>query len=257
MSIILINQYYNNIERALQFGKSNNETSIRNHFWSLVNSYAHDKNLELIPEVACLGTLGKKVYPDGILKNLWGIDVGYWESKDEKDNINDEIDAKIKKGYPLTNILFEDTQNAVLFQYNREAMRVNMRNPEELDKIIKEFVSYKSETIYKFEEALKNFINDLPTIIETLRKKIVETGNENKNYLSVRDSFLIRCKDEINPEITTDDIREMMIQHILTSDIFNKIFDDPNFHKHNTIAREIENLTDILFTYDERRNLLG
>jgi len=256
MSIILINQYYNNVDRALQFGKSKNETAIRNHFWTLINSYARDKNLELVPEVWCQGTIGKKVKPDGILKNLWGLDVGYWESKDEKDNINDEIDAKVKKGYPLSNILFEDTQNAVLFQYNKEVMRVNMREAAELDKIIRQFISYKSETIFRFEEALKNFITDLPTIIETLRKKIVDTGNQNSNYLSARESFLIRCKDEINPEITNDDIREMMIQHILTSDIFNKIFDDPSFHKHNTIAKEIERLSDILFTYDERRNLL-
>jgi predicted helicase len=49
----------------------------------------------------------------------------------------------------------------------------------------------------------------------------------------------------------------MMIQHILTSDIFNKIFDDPEFHRHNNIARELEKLIDVLFTYGERKNLMG
>ena len=49
----------------------------------------------------------------------------------------------------------------------------------------------------------------------------------------------------------------MMIQHILTSDIFNKIFDDPEFHRHNNIARELEKLIEILFTYSERKNLMG
>ena len=38
MSKILINQYYNYIDRALQFGKSNNETAIRNHIWFLQNT---------------------------------------------------------------------------------------------------------------------------------------------------------------------------------------------------------------------------
>ncbi len=49
----------------------------------------------------------------------------------------------------------------------------------------------------------------------------------------------------------------MMIQHILTSDIFNKIFDDPEFHRHNNIASELEKLIGILFDYAERKNLLG
>ena len=48
-----------------------------------------------------------------------------------------------------------------------------------------------------------------------------------------------------------------MIQHILTSDIFNRIFDDPDFHRHNTIAAELEKLIETLFSYAERRNLLN
>jgi len=256
MSKTLINQYYNSVDRALQFGKSKNETAIRNYFWLLLNHYAHDNNYEVIPEVPCLGTKGLKVYPDGILKNLWGLDIGYWESKDEKDNIDDEIDAKIKKGYPLTNILFEDTDKAILFQRGERVMQVPVREPDELDKILREFVNFKSDTIHKFEEAIEKFKLDIPVIIETLRKRILEVGSVNQKYVSARDTFLELCKSEINPDITLEDVREMMIQHLLTSDIFSKIFDDADFHKHNTIAAELEKLIDTLFTYSERRNLL-
>ncbi|MCJ7813328.1 DNA methyltransferase, partial [bacterium] len=108
MSKLLIHQYYNNLDLALQFGKSLNEQSIRNHFWNLLNDYARKQNYEVVTEVSCMGTKGKKVYPDGIVKNLFGLDIGLWESKDEKDSIDDEIDVKQKKGYPFINILFED-----------------------------------------------------------------------------------------------------------------------------------------------------
>ncbi len=256
MSRVLINKYYSNIDRAHQHGKSKNETAVRNYFWMLLNEYAQDKNYEVIPEVPTLGTNGLKVYPDGILKTHWGIDVGYWESKDEKDIIDDEIAAKIKKGYPLTNTLFEDTNTAVLFQRGAEVMRVPVRDADKLDKILTEFVSFKSEIVYEFEKAIENFKADIPNIVEKLRFKIEESGKENKNYISARNSFLELCKVEINPAITLADIREMMIQHLLTSDIFNKIFDDPEFHKHNTIAVELEKLINILFTYSDRRNLL-
>lgn len=257
MSKVLINQYYSNLDKAVQFGKSMNETTIRSYFWMLLNEYAHKHHYEMVTEVSCRGTKGKAVRPDGILKNAFGLDVGLWESKDEKDIIDDEIDTKQKKGYPLFNILFEDSQTAVLFQRGVEIMRVSMRNPDELHKIITAFISYKDEIIYKFEDALGKFTQDIPVIVETLRKKIEDSGKKNKNFISKSESFLALCKAEINPEITEADIREMMIQHILTSDIFNKIFDDPEFHKHNNIACELENLIAALFTYSERKNLLG
>ena len=102
MSKILINQYYQNLDRTLQYGKSRNEQSIRNHFWVLLNEYAGKFNYDIVPEVAVMGTKGKKVHPDGTVKNLWGLDIGLWESKDEKDDIEAEIDAKIKS---LANVL--------------------------------------------------------------------------------------------------------------------------------------------------------
>ncbi len=257
MSKVLINQYYTNLDRALQFGKSRNEDAIKSYFWMLLNEYAHKNNYEVVREVYCMGARGSKVKPDGILKNLWGLDVGYWESKDEKDVIDDEIDAKIKKGYPLTNTLFEDSQTAVLFQRGEEVTRVSLRDADKLHAIITAFISYKNEAVYKFEDAIEKFKQDIPIIIETLRKRIEEAGANNESFIKERDNFLKLCRDEINPDITLADIREMMIQHILTSDIFNKIFDDPEFHRHNTIAAELEKLIGALFTYGERRNLLA
>jgi len=257
MSRQLINQYYNNLDRAIQFGKSTNETAIRNHFWMLLNEYARKQNYEVVTEVSCQGTKGKKVYPDGIVKNLFGLDIGLWESKDEKTSIDDEIDLKIRTGYPLTNILFEDSATVILYQRGELAMRVPMRDADKLHELITAFVSFKNETVYKFEAALENFKADIPKIVEALRERIEVIGKGNKIFIAARDTFLKLCKAEINPEITLADVREMMIQHMLTSDIFTRIFNDPDFHRHNTIARELELLINALFTYSERRNLMG
>ena len=257
MSKQLINQYYINLERAIQFGKSTNETAIRNHFWVLLNTYAQKYNYELVSEVWCLGTKGRKVKPDGIVRNLFGLDIGLWESKDEKTSIDDEIDQKIRDGYPLTNILFENSDTVILYQRGELAMRIPMHDADKLHQLITAFVTFKNETVHKFEVALENFKADIPKIVEALRAQIEATGKTNQSFIAVRDTFLELCKAEINPEITLADVREMMIQHILTSDIFNRIFNDADFHRHNTIARELENLINALFTYSERRNLLG
>ncbi|HOJ17772.1 MAG TPA: N-6 DNA methylase [Ignavibacteriaceae bacterium] len=256
MSLDQINQYYLSLDRAIQFGKSPNEQSVRNYFWMLLNDYARKFNYEVIPEVPTLGTKGKKVYPDGTVKNAWGLDIGHWESKDEKDDINEEINLKIKNGYPLTNILFEDTVQAVLFQRGVEVKRIPVRDSNKLDQIIYSFMNFKSDRVYEFEDAIEKFKADIPKIVEALRNRIIQSRDKNKPFQRAQEEFLLLCRKEINPSVTVEDIREMMIQHILTSDIFNKIFNDSDFHKHNTIASELEKLISSLLTYEDRRNLL-
>jgi hypothetical protein len=133
MSRQLINQYYTKLERIIQYGGSRNETAIRQAFYALLNDYDNKKNLELITEIRIKGTKGSEVQPDGVLKNALRLDFGYWESKDESDDIEEEIDKKLKKGYPLTNALFEDSATAVLYQNGELMLRVDMKKPDELE----------------------------------------------------------------------------------------------------------------------------
>ena len=256
MSRQLINQYYAKLDRIIQFGGSRNETNIRSAFYTLLNEYANKKNLELITEIRIKGTKGNEVQPDGVLKNALRLDFGYWESKDESDDIEEEINKKLKKGYPLTNALFEDSATAVLYQNGELLLRADMKKPDELERILQAFVNFEKPEIRDFLEAIEKFKEDLPTIIETLRKKIKEEGEQNKKFIDARQKFWEHCQAEINPEITLADIGEMIIQHIATSDIFNNIFNDPDFHRQNNIAQQIEQLVSIIFTRAVRQNML-
>ena len=257
MSSPAIDKYYTSVQKIRDYGGSGKETAIRSAFYTLLNHYAEKKDLILITELSVEGKLGRKVTPDGTLKNALRLDYGYWESKDEADDIDEEIEKKFKKGYPDRNILFEDSQTAVLIQEGREVMRVPFKDPEKLDAILNAFVNHKHPEARKFEEALEQFKTDLPTILDTLRDKIDTARKDNPMFVAAADKFWTLTKHEINPDITEADIREMMIQHILTADIFNKIFDEPDFHQHNNIASELEALVGTLLTYSERKNLLG
>lgn len=256
MSIQLINQYYTKRDKLIQFGGSKNELSIRDAFKDLLNHYAEKKSLMLVPEIAVQGTKGAKVKPDGTLKNALRLDYGYWESKDEKDTIDDEINTKIKKGYPLTNILFEDGSTAILIQHGDVIERVDMFNREKLDKILNQFISYEHPQVTEFNDALKKFQEDLPDIVDALRDMMVKQARENKTYVEARDKFLEHCKQDINPDFTVDDVREMMIQHILTEEIFNAVFDETQFHRENNIALQLDKVIDTFFIGDTRRNTL-
>lgn len=128
MSKLLINRYYNDLHNAMHAGGARNETSITFAFANLLRAYAERKNFQLVEQFEFVGRSGKRIRPDGVLRYFGGIDVGYWEAKDTKDKLDVEIKKKLDDaGYPSRNIVFEDTQTAVLIQENVEVMRVSMR----------------------------------------------------------------------------------------------------------------------------------
>jgi predicted helicase len=257
MSIHAIKQYQSEVEKIIHFGGTKKETSIRNAFYHLLNEYAKQKGLMLVPEVTIKTPKGKNVTPDGTLKDSLRQDWGYWESKDEADIIDEEIKKKFAKGYPSDNILFEDSQTAVLYQNNAEVERIKMSDAEKLDHIIHSFINFERPEVKNFRKAIELFKQDIPKVTDTLRDLLDEQEKTNKKFTAERDKFLKLCHDSINPDVTKADVREMIIQHILTEDIFNTIFDETQFHRENNIAHQLEGVINTFFTGATKRTALS
>jgi len=257
MSKLLITKYHNQLHEILNAGGTRNETSISFAFAALLRSYAEKKGLLLVEQKDVVGRSDKRVIPDGTLKYFGGIDVGYWEAKDSKDKLDYEIDKKLNQdGYPNKNIIFEDTNTAVLIQEGNEVMRVPMREWNLLDDLLDKFVDYQPSEVKEFSKALEQFKENVPDIVKGLRELIEVEAETNENFREMRDLFLEIARSEINPEITPEDVREMIIQHILTEDIFTNVFDDADFHRSNNIARELENVIETFMTREVRKNYL-
>ncbi len=257
MSDIAINNYLHELEKLRHYGGTSNESSIRAAFQNLLTTYAKAKDLVLVSEISIPGRQGKVVRPDGTLKDSLRMDWGYWESKDQYDDLDEEIRSKFSKGYPNDNILFEDSKSAVLIQNGIEKARTVMSDVVMFDTLLKRFVEYERPEVREFRKAIENFKEDVPKVTAALRS-CIETDAESKPaYIAARDTFLLLCREVINPAITPEDIREMVIQHILTADIFNTIFDLPYYHSENNIAHELEQLTNTFFTKDVRQKTLA
>lgn len=257
MSIHAIKQYQSEVEKIIHFGGTKKETSIRNAFYHLLNEYAKQKGLMLVPEVTIRTPKGKNVTPDGTLKDSLRQDWGYWESKDEADIIDDEIKKKFAKDYPSDNILFEDSNTAVLIQNNVEVLRVKMKDAEALDRILHSFINFERPEVKSFRKAIELFKQDIPKVTDTIRDLLEVQEKTNSKFRKERDKFLKLCHDSINPEVTKADVREMIIQHILTEDIFNTIFDETQFHRENNIAHQLEGVINTFFTGTVKRTALS
>jgi predicted helicase len=249
-----INQYYNSLDRIKRFGGTRNESSLRRSFANLLEEYCRTKNLTLVEEKK-LENSNKR--PDGTVKDGWRLNWGYWESKDTKDNLDEEIQKKLEIGYPDFNIIFENSETIVLIQQGVEVMRCKMEHPDFLDKILTKFISYERPEIKDFREAVEKFKEDIPDIIKALRSMISEQGRANKDFKRAKNEFWELCKESINSDITDFDIQEMLIQHILTAEIFDTVFGESHFHRENNIAKKLETVINTFFIGATRRNLLS
>ena len=66
--------------------------------------------------------------------------------------------------------------------------------------------------------------------------------------------FYETCKTYINPELSQEAVEEMLTQHILTERIFRTVFERSDFTRRNIIAREIENVSDVLMRHAMSRD---
>ena len=71
-----------------------------------------------------------------------------------------------------------------------------------------------------------------------------------------RKKFLEHARETIDQLVTAADVREMLIQHILTEDIFARVFDDDEFHRKNNIAKELYALEEQFFTGATKKEML-
>ncbi|HWE38375.1 MAG TPA: hypothetical protein VG406_17520 [Isosphaeraceae bacterium] len=126
-----IGAYYERL-RAFEGQGVGHELAVRSAFQDLLAEAAKSRGWTLIPELT-LKVGGKLVRPDATLRDEWHLPRGYWEAKDSADVLDDEVRKKIERGYPLVNTIFEDTRRGVLFQNGREALRADLRQPDDLN----------------------------------------------------------------------------------------------------------------------------
>ena len=78
----------------------------------------------------------------------------------------------------------------------------------------------------------------------------------NAEYQAAASRFLEHCRRTISPGVSDTDVREMLLQHILTQDIFLRVFSEDQFHRENNIARQLDALERTFFTGDVRRQAI-
>lgn len=224
------------------------ESVVREAFKSLLKGWGKSKDLIFVPEYEYKTTADERRYVDGALLHTLRVPFGYWEAKDEKDDLDDEIELKFRRGYPQDNIVFEDSRQAVLIQNKRQVMRCGVDDVSELEKLLGLFFRYERKEIADFRNAVEQFKKDLPHVLRALREMIERAHGDNVEFREGSAHFLKHAQETINPNVTPADVREMLIQHMLTEEIFSHVFGSSDFHRQNNVAKQLYGLEETFFT---------
>ncbi len=241
-----IKAFYAELKQYESLGATN-ETEIRLAFATLLQHYARQNNLTLICEKSLRTPQNRTIYVDGMLTdNDFGLPRGYWEAKDLHDPFPTVIREKFDVDYPQDNILFTTQERAVLYQDGQEVMDVDIADPESFIQALHTFFSYQQADVANWERAVVEFKDKVPALGKRAAALIRKEEDTNTRFREAFADFHRHCQEAINPNLAKAAVEEMLIQHLLTEEIFSTVFDNRDFTRRNIIAREIENVIDTL-----------
>jgi predicted helicase len=215
------------------------ELGLKGPFQNLLDKAAKKRGWTLVPELSTHSG-GKRVVPDGTVRDEFRLARGWWEAKDTSDNLAAEIRKKLKAGYPTRNTIFEDTQVAVLWQDRAEAGEFTLAEPVKVADLLNRFFSHDESDEREFQRAMDEFKSRIPDLSQSLRDHINEAHKKNKHFREAFAEFVAIVRASLNPELSEDKVDEMLIQHLLTERLMRNLFQNPEFTQRNVIAAQVE-----------------
>lgn len=94
----------------------------------------------------------------------------------------------------------------------------------------------------EYKQAMDEFAKNLDGIIRKTESDMDQAIAGNKRYDEKAKKMLAMCKEVISNQIDMNDIKSMLLQHILTYHIFELVYDITDFHETNAVAKSLEEI---------------
>jgi hypothetical protein len=236
----IIKTYIKDLQH-LKSQQISHELGLKSPFQNLLDRAAKKRGWTLVPELSTYSG-GRRVVPDGTVRDEYRLARGWWEAKDTSDNLAAEIQKKLRAGYPTRNTIFEDTQTAVLYQDRSEAGEFHLDQPLTIADLLNRFFSHDESDEREFERAMSEFKSRIPDLARSLREHIADAHKSNRRFKSTFADFVALCRASLNPDLSEKQVDEMLIQHLLTERLMRNLFQNPEFAQRNVIAAQVENV---------------
>jgi len=250
-----VRAYYEAISNLSALGASH-EGAVSPAFAALLSYCASQFNWTLVQKYP-MKRNSHTIFPDGALVDRFNLVHGVWEAKDTTDDLEKEVRKKLAAGYPKQNIVFQAPDRAVIWQDGAEVFNEDVSKPERLIEGLRIFFEYQPPAFEQWQQAVEEFKLKVRDLASGLLELIEKERESNKRFTQAFDEFNRLCLRTINPNIATEAVEKMLVQHMLTERIFRTVFKNVDFVKRNAIAAEIEKVIDALTSqYFSRHDFL-
>ena len=250
----VIRDYYATLQQYEQHDITH-EGAVSNPFAFLLDACAKQVDATLVPQYSMRTPAGNRIVLDGVILDAYRIPFAYWEAKDMDDDLHRAVQEKQDAGYPFDNIFFQNPQRGILYQNGEQIFDVDITDPTRLIAVLQHLFAAPPAALENWHTAVAEFKEMVPALGKRLAELIAEQHKTNPQFVTAFTDFYQQCRTAINPNLSVAAVEEMLIQHLLTERIFRTVFDNPDFTRRNIIAREIENVIEVLiqnaFSRDE------
>ena len=240
-----IRDYYTTLQQYEKHAITH-EGAVSSPFDTLLQTCAKQVNATLVPQYTLHTSKGNRIVIDGVILDAYGLPFAYWEAKDMEDNLYKAVLEKRDAGYPLDNIFFQNPQHGLLYQNGEQVFDVDITDPTRLISALQHLFAAPPAALANWHAAVSEFKEKVPALGRKAAELIADQHETNPQFVTAFTNFYEQCRVAINPNLSKAAVEEMLIQHLLTERIFRTVFNNPDFTRRNTIAREIENVIEVL-----------
>ncbi|MFO1331186.1 MAG: hypothetical protein U1E95_01800 [Rubrivivax sp.] len=212
----------------------------------MLKAWGRQHDLVFVPEYE-LDTATRDRRYDGALLHELRMPFGYWEAKDEKRRPRCRHRRQVQARLSAGQHRLRGQDQAVLIQHREEVMRCDVADVAQLEKLLKLFFAYERPEIAGFRKAV--------ACSRPIYRPCWRAAADDRTPVHAQRSLPQRrgglpeaCAGRHHPGLSEADVREMLIQHVLTEEIFAKVFDDSDFHRKNNVAHELYKPEETFFT---------
>src|ERR1035437_7925291 len=160
------------------------EMAVRSAFQALLRGCGRQFEWTLVPEYQFRPAKLSAVRVDGALLDTFKLPRGFWEAKDEHDDLDKEIRAKLDRGYPRNNIIFQAPERAVLYQHGvRQGLNEDISTSANLVELLKVFFGYREPHYEEWDAAGADFTGYIPQIAAAVKEKIENQSRTNPAFV--------------------------------------------------------------------------
>src|SRR5437588_7636441 len=126
-----VTNYYEGLDAYARLGVKH-EMAVRDAFQALLKECCKQAGLTFVGEWKIKRKGRNPLSVDGAMVGFDELARGYWEAKDEHDDVSREVKRKFAVGYPKDNMIFQSPSRAILYQNGRQVLDEDITRPERL-----------------------------------------------------------------------------------------------------------------------------